>query len=136
MPKPRIVIDSNILVSILKGSRGLSPLYAAFKEGRLTLAVSSETLKELAVVLSRPQLQIKRSDIKELFRLIKIKALRVEPRVKFPDACRDPKDNFILELAQEAKADFVITNDQDLLVLKTFHNIPIISANKFIARLK
>lgn len=32
-------------------------------------------------------------------------------------ASRDPKDNFILELAQEAKADYIITRDKDLLEL-------------------
>ena len=34
--------------------------------------------------------------------------------------CRDPKDNYLLALAKDAKADFLITGDQDLLVLKIF----------------
>ncbi len=34
--------------------------------------------------------------------------------------CRDAKDNYLLALAQDSLADFLITGDQDLLILKTF----------------
>jgi hypothetical protein len=124
-------------VRILKGSAVLLPIYAAFKDGRLKLVVNSEILKELAAVLSRPRLHIDRTDIKELFRLIKLKAVRfdLKPSSRLSDACRDPKDNFILELAIQADADFIVTGDKDLLVLNSFRGIPIITPKAFIGRL-
>ena len=41
--------------------------------------------------------------------------------------CRDPKDNFLLALCQDGRADFLITGDQDLLVLDPFHRTRIIT---------
>ena len=43
-------------------------------------------------------------------------------------ACRDPKDDQILELAVSGNASFVVTGDDDLLVLNPFHGIPIVTA--------
>ncbi len=48
--------------------------------------------------------------------------------------CRDPKDNKLLELAVSGKANFIITGDQDLLVLNPFRNIEIITINKLLTR--
>jgi uncharacterized protein len=36
--------------------------------------------------------------------------------------CRDPKDNFLLALAKDAAADFLVTGDKDLLVIGKFEN--------------
>lgn len=136
MKELKVVIDTNILVSILKGSRGLSSIYTAFKLGRFKLVISTGVLEELAAVLYRPRLQIDPTDIKELFRLIKMKAIRVKLGTQFIRACRDLKDNFILELAIESKADFIVTGDKDLLTLKSFRGIPIVKPREFLTRLK
>ena len=50
------------------------------------------------------------------------------------DICRDPKDNKFLELAVSGEADFIVSGDQDLLVLNPFRNIEIVTANDFLAR--
>ena len=42
-------------------------------------------------------------------------------------ACRDPKDDRILELAVDGRASFVVTGDADLLVLTPFRQIPIVT---------
>ena len=39
--------------------------------------------------------------------------------------CRDPKDNKFLELAIASSATFIVTGDQDLLVLNTYRGIKI-----------
>jgi predicted nucleic acid-binding protein len=48
--------------------------------------------------------------------------------------CRDSKDDKFLELAISGNADFIITGDQDLLVLNPFRNIEVITANEFLSR--
>ena len=50
--------------------------------------------------------------------------------------CRDPKDNKFLELAKEADAHYIITGDQDLLILKEFEQIKILTPSEFIEELK
>ena len=47
--------------------------------------------------------------------------------------CRDEDDNFLLALAIDSKADFSITGDKDLLVLKKVENTSIISLPEFLA---
>jgi predicted nucleic acid-binding protein len=47
------------------------------------------------------------------------------------DACRDIDDVKILGLAEVAKPDYIITGDIDLLVLKKFHSIPIVTPREF-----
>jgi predicted nucleic acid-binding protein len=48
--------------------------------------------------------------------------------------CRDPKDDKFLELAVNGQANFIITGDEDLLVLNPFRNIEIITVNEFLNR--
>lgn len=47
---------------------------------------------------------------------------------------RDPKDNFLLQLAQESKSDYLITGDKDLLVLEKWQACEILTASDFLAR--
>ena len=46
--------------------------------------------------------------------------------------CRDPKDNYLLALAKDSQADFLITGDKDLLVLEKFENTVICTLTDFI----
>jgi uncharacterized protein len=133
MEKPKVIVDTNILVSILKGSVNLAPIYAAFRNDKFILVVNQPLLKELAFVLSRPRLKINSADVRELFRVIKLKAFYVKNSSELRvTACRDPKDNFILELAAHANADFIVTGDKDLLELLKYQSCAIITPRKFI----
>jgi putative PIN family toxin of toxin-antitoxin system len=46
--------------------------------------------------------------------------------------CRDTSDNKIIDLAIYASADFIITSDKDLLEIKTYKEIKILTAVEFI----
>ncbi len=50
--------------------------------------------------------------------------------------CRDPKDDKYLQLAVDGNADFLITGDQDLLVLNPFHGIRILRPADFLRELE
>jgi predicted nucleic acid-binding protein len=52
------------------------------------------------------------------------------------DACRDPKDNRILELAVSGAAVMIVTGDRDLLGLHPFRGIPIVTPAEFVELLK
>jgi predicted nucleic acid-binding protein len=45
--------------------------------------------------------------------------------------CRDKKDNFLLALAKDACADYLITGDKDLLVIKKFERTQIITITEY-----
>jgi len=46
--------------------------------------------------------------------------------------CRDPKDDFILECAQTGNADLIVTGDKDLLSLKSFGSIQIVTPRQYL----
>ena len=49
-------------------------------------------------------------------------------------ACRDPKDNKLLELAVGGNADYLVTGDKDLLVLNPFRGVEIITPREFLEK--
>jgi len=46
-------------------------------------------------------------------------------------ACRDPKDNFLLALAKDGNADYLITGDDDLRSMNQFEKTIIVKLNEF-----
>ena len=55
----------------------------------------------------------------------------VEPARLNENVCRDRDDDNVLAAALEAKADCIVTGDKDLLILKNFRGIKIISPSDF-----
>jgi len=49
--------------------------------------------------------------------------------------CRDPDDDAVLACALAARADLIVSGDEDLRVLAIFKNIPIVAAAEALARL-
>ena len=135
MMSKRFVVDNNILVSALL-VKNSAPFQVISKiEERDVILYSEETLLELNQVLSRKKF-IKYFAIEEkqafIFKLLeKAELVEIEESINI---CRDPKDDKFLELAFSGKADFIVTGDQDLLVLNPFRNIEIITANVFLSR--
>jgi putative PIN family toxin of toxin-antitoxin system len=50
--------------------------------------------------------------------------------------CRDPKDNFLLALAKDGKADFLLTGDKDLIELKKIGKTKIKTFTSFMEEIK
>ena len=127
----KVVIDTNIWISYLLGGL-LQRIDEKILSKEIKAVVSDETLKELSEVLSRPRFKniFTAERIKELFSLLDNYAILVSPSEKV-SACRDEKDNFLLEVALEGEADYLITGDEDLLVLNPFHNTKIVRPKDF-----
>lgn len=58
-------------------------------------------------------------------------ASMIDPVPLSPDICRDPEDVKILGLAVAGSANYIVTGDKDLLVLKEFQGIPILNPRAF-----
>jgi hypothetical protein len=127
----KVVIDTNIWISYLLGGL-LQRIDEKILSKEVKAVVSDEMLKELSEVLSRPRFKniFTAQRIKELFSLLDSYAIVVSPSQKV-SACRDEKDNFLLEVALEGEADYLITGDEDLLVLDPFHNTRIVRPKDF-----
>lgn len=135
-----VVTDTNVLVSaLLNFTSPPRVLLTKIVSGELGLVISPRLLLELVSVFARPKLRalIPEYKISDLVSLVHQSARIVKPTVKV-GACRDHKDNAILECALAAgdKLLAVVSGDQDLLVLNPFRGIPIVSPKEFLSSLK
>ena len=86
-------------------------------------------------MLARPKFDayVTIADRQQFIRLLGRVAERVS--ILYPvTACRDPKDNLILEVAVNGNADLIVTGDQDLIALSTFQGIPILTPALYLRR--
>ena len=106
-------------------------------EGKIKLIFSHELIEEFVTVANRPKFKkfFNNKDIEKLLRIFDSygKLYKVSRRINI---CRDPKDNFLLDLAAESNAEYLVTGDTDLLVLKKIDNTQILSWNDFISELR
>lgn len=127
----RVVIDTNIWISFLIG-KALGGLSEAIISERITILFSEELFAELIEVLQRPKFKkyFPAAAIEELIVLLYDKVEWVEIACHFED-CRDKKDNFLLDLSVSGHADYLVTGDDDLLILNPFHSVKIVSYRAF-----
>ncbi|HUJ51024.1 MAG TPA: putative toxin-antitoxin system toxin component, PIN family [Bryobacteraceae bacterium] len=135
MTKERVVLDNNLLISglLLAASIPGRVFHLVLKSGEIL--VSEATLNELADVLSRSKFDryISIKDRQEFLRLLS-RVANIVPITYKIHACRDPKDDMLLEVAVNGEAQAIVTGDQDLLSLNPFHGIPIVTPAKYIKR--
>lgn len=127
----RVVIDTNIWISFLIGKQ-LSKLQVDLVDEKVIVLFSEALFGELLAVLQRPKFRKYFSSeiVKELTMLLLAKVEWVSISESFDD-CRDLKDNFLLDLSVSGNADYLVTGDEDLLVLDPFHNTRIVNYRFF-----
>lgn len=136
----RAVVDTNILVrALIKPQGPTGPVLLRLRDAAYSLVYSESLLSELVDVLSRPRIQGKyhltEADVRVVLALVRLRGVGVEPERRIT-ACRDVKDNQVLEAAIAGRADVIVSADDDLLVLHPFEGIPIIGAAAFLALLE
>ncbi|MBL0354498.1 MAG: putative toxin-antitoxin system toxin component, PIN family [Dechloromonas sp.] len=135
MSVPRIVIDTNCLVSALIFSWGkLAWLRQSWQSGRIKPLVSRQTANELIRVLAYPKFKLDKKERETLLAEFLPYAETVNiatPPVGLP-SIRDEADTMFLALAVVARADAVISGDGDILSVRhQFEKPPILTLAEF-----
>ncbi len=136
----RAVIDTNVLLSGLLWRGAPHELLNHVRSGELTLIGSPALLSELTDVISRAQFDaiLNRTNtsrsrtLDELHRLAEV----IEPPPLPQPVCRDADDDAVLAVAIAGQADFIVSGDDDLLSLKHYRDIPIITPAEAVQRIK
>ena len=131
--RPRVVLDTNIVVSALLFGRGaMGWLADAWQTGRATPLASVQTTTELVRVLGYPKFRLSQAERDELLGeyLPWCEAAEADPLADVPD-CRDPDDRIFLELAVSVSADALVTGDGDLLALAPVLDMPVLTPTAF-----
>jgi putative PIN family toxin of toxin-antitoxin system len=134
----RAVLDTNVVLSGLLWHGTPHALLERVREGTLTFISSPALLAELAEVIARPQFDaiLVRSNTPRERSLAELRELAevIAPPPLAQPVCRDPDDDAVLALGVAAKADFIVSGDRDLLSLKSFQNIPIVTPAEALRR--
>jgi putative PIN family toxin of toxin-antitoxin system len=116
----RFVVDPGVLVSAIITPTGPpAEILRAVAQGRLELVVCPHLLAELLGVLRREKFRAYVT-IEEAKRFVAGIASRAETHVDprpVTRVARDPKDDYLIALAREARVDAIVTGDADLLDL-------------------
>lgn len=129
--KERVIIDTNCWISFLIGRR-LHRLVDLLSEEHIELIVCDELLEEIRDVTSRAKFTkyFPPKDVESLLEFLQLVGETINPKHSI-QLCRDEADDYLLALAIEANADYLVTGDQDLLVLKEISNCRIVDVAEF-----
>ena len=125
----KIIVDTNIWISFLIG-KTLKGLQNYIDNKTVAIITCNEQIQELTLVFEKPKIKkyFTPEQIVEFFELLDESSVNIDLRTR-TDICRDLKDNYLISLAIDSNADFLITGDNDLLVLNKVKNTSMIKFN-------
>jgi putative PIN family toxin of toxin-antitoxin system len=95
--------------------------------------ISKETFEELEAVLGYPKFRLSNEEKRVILREEILPFVEVmEVREKVKGICRDPADDKFISCAVSAGADFIVTGDKDLMAVKRYRSVKIVSASDFL----
>lgn len=138
--KPRVVLDTNVFVSaLISPQRYPAAILKALRSGLFTLLASPPVNEEIIEVLNRPRIRDRYGLGERIFDVSFILWKVAELVVHLPEVqvCSDPDDDKFRATAVGGKADFLVTGDVgDLLHLREYKGVAIVSPREFISRLR
>jgi|SRR5580658_10329338 putative PIN family toxin of toxin-antitoxin system len=127
----KLVLDTNVLVSAFLWQGIPARLIELASEQGIQLITTRALLAELSEVLQRKKFakKILATGLTpaQMFRNYQRLARRVVPRKRPQAISRDPDDDLVLACALAAHVDLIVSGDADLLTLKTYQDIPIVT---------
>ncbi|OHA56456.1 MAG: putative toxin-antitoxin system toxin component, PIN family [Candidatus Veblenbacteria bacterium RIFOXYD1_FULL_43_11] len=124
----KIVLDTNVIINAARGEGSYGKrILDLIRWGEIEAAISDPVKREQKLILERlVNDAVMRKAAKEYFSLAKM----VEP-VEIQIEIEDSEDIKLLELAVGAKADFLVSDDEHLLVVGDFKGVKIIKPSEF-----
>ncbi|MGB5032768.1 MAG: putative toxin-antitoxin system toxin component, PIN family [Saprospiraceae bacterium] len=130
----RIIIDTNLWISFLISNQ-YNQLDFLISSKKCTLIFSQDLLDEFLEVANRPKLRsyFSNADIESLLEIITefSEFIEVNSKIVF---LQDAKDDFLLSLAVDGEADYLITGDKELIEAGKFNKTEIISMSEFLKK--
>jgi putative PIN family toxin of toxin-antitoxin system len=135
MKPPRVVLDTNVVVSaLLFGGGTAARIRLGWQSGSLTPLASTATVRELMRVLDYPKFNLEQREQADLLAdyLPWVQVVEVPDPPPAVPRCRDPFDVPFLQLAVAGKAHALVSGDGDLLTLAGTRGLcPILAMDAF-----
>ena len=132
----KVIIGTNLWISFLIGKE-LRNLKDLMITERIKLVTTDQLVNELKIVSARPKFEryFDQEKVVELISLLNIVSEKVKLKT-IEQICRDPKDDFLLALSKESKANYLVTSDNDLLIIGIYGQTEILTVTKFREKFK
>lgn len=138
----RAVLDTNVLVSGFAGYQLATStpgeLIRRWRRRDFTLVVSHHLLAEVDRTLTNPYFarRLPHRQITGASRLLRTKAELTAITVTIAGVATHPEDDLVLAAAVSAKVDYLVTGDRQLLQLRTYRGIILLSPRAFLTYLE
>lgn len=128
--KMKILIDTNIIISGLFFHGLPKELLRKIDFKKFCVCVNEEIITEYEEQIQKKLLKSKYILNEELFEKFfrDLQSFEIKSDLKI---CRDPKDDKFINCAIDAKAIYIVSGDNDLLTIKNFEGIEIVTAREF-----
>ena len=125
----KAVLDANVIIAAFAG-RGLCNALLELCVANDEIILCEEILADVREKLVL-KIKIPRQQAAEIDRYLRAHSTIVAPAPTPANACRDADDLPVLGAAVVAHADFLITGNEDLLTLKAYASIPIVTPRQY-----
>jgi uncharacterized protein len=123
--------DTNVLLAAFLTEGICAKLLLRARKGQLDLVTCLFILHEFERVLSKKFSATKQEKENALALIVEATKDNEQPTEPLSGVCRDKDDDIVLACALEAAVDYLVTGDKDLLILKTFRGIRIVTPRDF-----
>ena len=129
-----LVLDANVFVSAYIWHGIPEVILVRIAKKIDTLFFTDAIINEIEGIIGMPKLKRSKEQIDYILSNIKKrgKMVAVSPQHRVTGVCRDPDDDKYHECAIAAEADYIITGDKDLLVLKEYGGVKIVNARSYL----
>lgn len=135
----RVVIDTQVFLRAALNRKSLPGKLIFDRRGQYRLLVADEIVAEVEEVLHRPKIRAKYPHLTDKIIEQILALMRDSESIEvgeIPEVSRDVKDDIFLECARAGLANYIVSEDKDLLVLHPYGNIQILNVIDFINTLK
>jgi putative PIN family toxin of toxin-antitoxin system len=128
----KLVLDANVFISAFYWGGNPQKIIEGIIEGKDRLYTSNEILGEIAAVMARPKFKSGPETIKKYIQTIEKIGKKVFIPGNIKGICRDKDDDDKIECGILSGADYIITGDDDLLTLKQYKRLKIVTIKEYL----
>jgi putative PIN family toxin of toxin-antitoxin system len=128
----KIVLDSNIFVSSFYWAGNPRKVFERVTNGLDELYITDDILNEIRTVMLRKKFDTNVDEIEEYIKIIESYSIKLVSKNIIDKISRDDKDNKILVCGFDGNVDFIVSGDNDLLVLKEYKKIKIVNPRNYL----
>jgi uncharacterized protein len=127
----KAVFDTNVLIAAFLTKGLCSSLLIRAHKKSFDLVLCEDIIREFESILKK-KLKLTSADLSEILAIVSEAASEILHHLRSKSLiCRDQIDDMIIACAVDAHADYIITGDEDLLILKKYKDVVIMSPRNF-----